>query len=123
MGHHFNPDIAERYGLEEAILFENIYSWCEQNRADNKNFIDGRFWTYNSVKTLATIFKYMTEKQVASSLRNLGLSLQGITTPIHVTELSGMRFLISDFHFTQNRMEVRHDNHTTFKFRRIYRLF
>lgn len=80
MVQHFNPDIAEHCGIEEAVLFENIYSWCEQNRADNKNFIDGRFWTYNSVKTLATTFKYMTEKKIASALRNLenkGLIITG----------------------------------------------
>lgn len=71
MGHHFNPDIAERYGLEEAILFENIYYWCEKNRANNQNFHDGRFWTYNSIKAFATMFKYMTEKKIASALKNL----------------------------------------------------
>lgn len=71
MGHHFDPDIAERYGIEEAILFENIYYWCSKNMANNQNFHDGHYWTYNSVKAFASMFKYMTEKKISSALKNL----------------------------------------------------
>lgn len=71
MGHHFNPDIAERYGIEEAILFENIYYWCEKNKANNQNFHDGNYWTYNSIKAFASMFKYMSEKKITSALKNL----------------------------------------------------
>lgn len=84
MGHHFEPDIAERYGIEEAILFENIYYWCSKNMANNQNFHDGHYWTYNSVKAFSVMFKYMTEKKISSALKKLedaGIIMSGCYNP------------------------------------------
>ena len=71
MNHHFNTDVAEKYGIEEAILFENIYYWCIKNKANNHNFFDGNYWTYNSVKAFSDMFKYMNPKKITAALKNL----------------------------------------------------
>ena len=48
MVHHFNIEIAEKLGIEEAILYQNIEFWTEKNKANNQEMINGYTWTYNS---------------------------------------------------------------------------
>lgn len=69
--HAFNTDIAAEYGIEEAIILEHIYFWCQKNKANNQNFFDGYYWTYNSVKAFKEIFYYMSEKKIANTLKHL----------------------------------------------------
>ena len=45
-----NPELAERVGLNESIVLQQIHYWLEKNRNDGRNFHDGRYWTYNSIK-------------------------------------------------------------------------
>ena len=70
MNHSFNTTIAELYGLQEAILLENIYFWCKKNEANNK-LTEGRPWTYNTVKAFNTQFKYLTPAVITRALKNL----------------------------------------------------
>lgn len=56
--------VAMRYGVEEAILLDSMVFWCRTNRAENRNFNAGRWWTYNSIRGLAKIFPWWSEKQV-----------------------------------------------------------
>lgn len=56
--------VAERYGLEEAIFMDAIVHWYRVNRADNKNFHDGRWWTYNTVKAFDQTFPWWSTKQI-----------------------------------------------------------
>lgn len=48
--HSFNPLLAKEVGIECAILLYNIEFWIEKNKANNKHFYEGRYWTYNSTK-------------------------------------------------------------------------
>jgi hypothetical protein len=58
--HSFDPKIAERVGVNAAVLYQNIVWWCAKNAANRHNEHDGRFWTYNSVKAWAELFPYLT---------------------------------------------------------------
>lgn len=71
MEHSFDIDIAKRYGIQPAILLKNIYFWIEKNRANDKNFYDGYYWTYNSKKAFAELFPYMTARQIEYALQKL----------------------------------------------------
>lgn len=71
MNHTFNTEVARRYGLEEAILLENIYFWVRKNRANNKNCHNGKYWTYNSVKAFNEMFEYITPSKISRALKNL----------------------------------------------------
>lgn len=71
MNHTFNTEIAKRYGLEEAILLENIYFWVRKNKANNKNCYNGKHWTYNSVKAFNEMFEYITPSKISRALKNL----------------------------------------------------
>jgi hypothetical protein len=69
--HIFDVDIAAEYGINAAVLFENICYWIKQNEANETNFFDGDYWTYNSKKAFAELFPYMSEKQVRTALDKL----------------------------------------------------
>jgi hypothetical protein len=62
--HIFDVEIAEKYGLEPAIIFKNISFWIQKNEANKSNFYDGDYWTYNSIKAFQILFPYMSEKKI-----------------------------------------------------------
>ena len=71
MNHSFDIEIAEKYGVIEAVLYENFRHWLRQNYANGKNIRDGRPWTYNSVKAYAELFPYLSEKQIRRGIDSL----------------------------------------------------
>lgn len=56
--------VAERYGFEEAVFLDAIMFWYRTNRCDDRNFHDGRWWTYNSVKAYEEIFPWWNAGQI-----------------------------------------------------------
>ena len=80
MQHHFDIEIAEAYGLNEAIILNNRRFWVIHNEANGTNFHDGRYWTYNSMKAFEELFPYMKPKSIRNALdklENEGLLLTG----------------------------------------------
>lgn len=72
--------VAERYGFEEAVFLHSIVYWYRTNRANNNNFRDGRWWTYNSIKAFEDIFPWWSAKQIrriAASCREQGALIAG----------------------------------------------
>lgn len=71
MIHNFDINIAEKYGINAAIILQNMYYWIEKNRANEKHFHDGYYWTYNSLKAFEELFPYMSNKQIRGALEKL----------------------------------------------------
>jgi hypothetical protein len=71
MNHSFDTNIANKYGVYPAIILNNIYFWCEKNKANNKNYHDGFYWTYNSVEAFTKIFSYLSKRQIRTALKTL----------------------------------------------------
>jgi hypothetical protein len=71
MQHSFDVDIAKEYGMLEAILLNNLWFWIEKNRANNVNFFDGYYWTYNSTRAFNELFPYVSQRQIQTALRKL----------------------------------------------------
>ena len=68
---YFNPEIAKLIGVDEAIMLENIHFWVKKNRANGRNIIQGRAWTYNSMAAFAELFSFWSEKQIRRILNSL----------------------------------------------------
>jgi hypothetical protein len=68
MNHSFDIEIAQKYGMKAAVLYENFKYWIAKNKANGQNFREGRTWTYNSMRALADLFPYMTVWDVRASL-------------------------------------------------------
>lgn len=69
--HSFNINIACKLGIEKAILLENMAFWLTKNIANNANFIDGNYWTYNTAKAFYLLFPYMSERSISRYLKSL----------------------------------------------------
>jgi hypothetical protein len=71
MEHHFNIEDAKKYGINAAVILNNLKFWIAKNKANNKHFHNGTYWTYNSIKAFSELFPYMSEKQIRTALENL----------------------------------------------------
>ena len=71
MSHSFEIDVAVKYGVNAAILLNNIYFWCNKNEANDHNFRDGSYWTFNSRSAFVKLFPYMSERQIKTALDKL----------------------------------------------------
>lgn len=71
MKHLFDVEIAKQYGVNPAILLENLGYWIKQNEANEVNFYDGNYWTFNSRRAYRELFPYMSERQIDTAFRKL----------------------------------------------------
>ncbi len=71
MQHHFDADIAMQYGMLEAVIINHLEYWIEHNEKNEKNFYDGRYWTFNSMRAFVELFPYASEKQIRTALKHL----------------------------------------------------
>ena len=61
--HCFSVSIANEIGLEEAIILGNIAYWIDKNMANEKHFIEGKYWTYNSHSAFLAMFPYLKSRK------------------------------------------------------------
>lgn len=69
--HSFDPKIAVQVGTNAAVVYRNLVFWVRHNEANNKNFHEGRYWTYNSLAAFSIQFPYLTPKQIRTALDKL----------------------------------------------------
>lgn len=80
MVHQFKTALAKLYGIEEAILINNFHYWIKENKANDRNFFDGRYWTFNTQKAYADWFSYLSEGRIKRTINNLvekGILMKG----------------------------------------------
>lgn len=80
MIHKFKVALASEYGIEEAILIDEFQFQISRNKANEKNFHDGRYWTYNTQKAYKDIFPYLSVgqiKRIIGTLIEKGLLMKG----------------------------------------------
>lgn len=67
----FNIDIACKVGINAAVVYYNLSFWIDKNIANGKNFKDGKYWTYNSIKAFEKLFPFMSGRQIRTALEKL----------------------------------------------------
>lgn len=80
MIHHFKVALAKELGIEEAILIDELQYQIRLNTYKGENFHDGRYWTYNSVKSYEETFPYLNAgkiKRTIGSLVKKGILMKG----------------------------------------------
>ena len=80
MEHHFNVQVAQQFGVEEAVIIHNLFHWISKNAANDENMFEGLYWTYNSIKAYSALFPYLSEtkvKRVFKSLEEKGVIVKG----------------------------------------------
>lgn len=80
MNHMFNVEVAEKYGMAEAVILEGMSFWCRSNAANGRNIHDGLAYTYNSIRALHELYPYLSEKKIRGAIATLergGLLVSG----------------------------------------------
>ena len=67
----FDPQIAKELGVDSAIIFQNIVFWIAKNKANEKHFYDGKYWTYNSNRAFLELFTWLSEQNLRTCLKKL----------------------------------------------------
>ena len=69
MNQSFDIGHACKYGVEEAILIQNLQFWIFKNRANGRHEHGGK--TYSSVNAFVEFFPYMTADSIRQTLERL----------------------------------------------------
>ena len=72
MNINFDSNIAKEYGISIAIILDKLHFWIEHNKANNKNFYDGRYWTFNSMDAWSKQIDFMTGNTIRRTLEKMG---------------------------------------------------
>lgn len=71
MVHSFDTEIAEKVGINAAIIYGNIHYWCAENARKGTNEFEGLYWTFQSISDFTEKFSYLSEWQIREALRIL----------------------------------------------------
>ncbi len=69
--HFFDPELAAKIGIPEAIVVQHFIYWITINKRANKNFFDGNTWTYQTLEEISNHFPYFTPDQIRDILYKL----------------------------------------------------
>ena len=67
----FNPEAAQMYGVDGAIMLHHLAFWVYRNKLNENNEIDGHTWTWNSARAYTEIFPFWKDNQIRRILMNL----------------------------------------------------
>lgn len=119
-----NTDLALVLGdLNEAIVLNQLNYWLGINRKAGKNFIDDRYWVYNSYSDWkAKDFPYWSEKTIQRTftrLENKGIVVSanynklGIDkTKWYTIDTEKLQELVDEFNSDEDKTTNRQDNMT-----------
>ena len=71
MEHSFDIKIAEQYGVVEAIIYKNLLFWIMKHKAEGKNYHDGKYWSYNTIKSFQELFPYLSYEKIRKAINKL----------------------------------------------------
>lgn len=69
-------EINQEIGIYGAIILDKINYWINKNQDENRNFVDGKYWTYNSIRIwhedYFDFISYSTVKNAFKKLEDTG---------------------------------------------------
>ena len=67
----FSTKDAKQYGVDGAVMLHHIRYWIAKNEANENNYHEGQFWTYNSTKAFALLFPFYSPRKIGRILKKL----------------------------------------------------
>ena len=67
----FSKEDAEQYGVDGAVMLHHIRYWVAKNEANENNYHDNMYWTYNSTKAFAQLFPFWSARKIGRILSKL----------------------------------------------------
>ena len=69
--HYFDVEVAQRCGVNAAILLSDIQYWCERSKGDPAHLREGRVWMWSSQEAFVQRHPYLTRDTVRESIKRL----------------------------------------------------
>lgn len=66
----FNEEMAAEYGLNVIIFCSKIADWLKWNKANEQNYHDGKYWTYNTLTALTRLFPFWSVDQLRKVIKD-----------------------------------------------------
>ena len=67
----FSKVDAEQYGVDGAVMLHHIRYWVAKNDANENNYHEDKYWTYNSTKAFALLFPFWSPRKIGRVLKKL----------------------------------------------------
>jgi len=68
---YINPKIAKKIGLKESMVLQHVSGWVKYNAKNNKNYRNGKYWMYQTIRDMAAVLECLSEKQVRDAVHKL----------------------------------------------------
>jgi hypothetical protein len=65
------PELANKLGLNEAIILQQVHYWVVHNTGKEKNFQEGYYWTYNTYNEWQSQFYFLSERTIRRAIKRL----------------------------------------------------
>lgn len=64
-------DLAAKLGLNEAIIVQQLNYWLQINKKAGRNLVEGKHWSYNTIKDWHDQLPFLSEKTIKRAIDNL----------------------------------------------------
>ncbi len=71
--YYFSASVAKEVGVEEAIMFSNIFFWVDLNekKGSTYHFYENKYWMFNTILDFKKQYTFWTVATVRRILNNL----------------------------------------------------
>lgn len=105
----FDPELAELFGVPEAVILQQIHYWLQINRKANRSFKHGYFWTFNSYPSWQAQFPFWsvdTIKRALTSLERRGILISAVMNKMKMDRTKWYRIDYEALETQQNQRSV-----------------
>lgn len=109
--HSFNVGLAVKYSMVEALLLYSFAHWTRLNAANEHNYHDGRYWTYNKLTALQKYYPYLGIKALRGALKKLeknGLIIRGCYNKLKFDRTTW--YALTDLGLKECKLTTKEDN-------------
>lgn len=71
MIYSFDGAIANDVGVSAAVVFHHIAHWIKFNEVHDQNFVNGRYWMYDTVANMQKFLNFYTDRTIKNSIGKL----------------------------------------------------
>lgn len=74
------PSLATAFGLNEAIILQQVHYWTQINKNAGKNYVNGRYWVYRTYADWEKEFPFWCGSTIRNTINRLekqGILLSG----------------------------------------------
>lgn len=69
--HSFDPAVAAKFGVDEAIVINHFTYFLNHHKANETNYFEGHYWTYDTADSLAQKMPYWSKNKIQKLLKRM----------------------------------------------------